>query len=579
MLNNNGFGNTFLTKTPRRIYLITAVLILFSCSIFESPDESLTVSIVQPVNGDTVAVPITIRTSVENDALQRVDFLIDDKLIGSDETFPYEQLWNIYDYSVDQWHMIQSKAVDKNDNTGVSSVIEVYIKLELAVPQLIAPDFSAIITSDSVSMEWLPVTDATSYFLEIATDYEFANTIDSATVPALSYSQQLERGSYFWRVKAIGNDGAVSAWSSTKHFYIGEYHLVEGVNIRYSVDAKLDLYGMLMLSVMTDLGETALIKLDAEFNIDWMKLFGSDVLAFGGIILVDPNMGFILTGTRDDSIGSRRDAAAIKVDNSGEIIWELSFGFRENDEVFGSIFTNDGNIISVGYTDSISYYNDLFIWKFDQAGNELWHKTIGGDGNDRGYSILQTGDNGFLILGNTTSYGAGSWDHWLVKTDSLGNMEWNKTYGGPGYERFGQVLLENGPNYIIGCNLESGTSDLYDIWIINVDEQGNIITDHLYDFEGQDFLTDMLITSEGNYLITGMTSAASSDGADILIFKTSPTGDILWQRTFGGIGGDAGIRIFAMPDGTYTVVCETYSYSPNNEIMILNIDTDGNLLN
>ena len=118
-------------------------------------------------------------------------------------------------------------------------------------------------------------------------------------------------------------------------------------------------------------------------------------------------------------------------DRNAAYSWEKTFGGADSSEVAYSVQqTSDGGYIAVGYAGSGAEM-DIYLVKIDKDGNSIWEKTFGFSGRDTGYSVQQTSDGGYIIAGYTTSYGAGSSDAYLIKTDSAGNIIWEKTFGGP----------------------------------------------------------------------------------------------------------------------------------------------------
>ena len=162
---------------------------------------------------------------------------------------------------------------------------------------------------------------------------------------------------------------------------------------------------------------------------------------------------------------NRADVWLIKTDSQGQEEWNQTRAFTAgyNEDVGYSVQqTEDGGYIITGYTGDVSLSGgslpDLFLLKTDSQGQEEWNQTFGGSDYDYGRSVQQTEDGGYIITGYTRSYGNGSYDVWLIKTDSQGQEEWNQTFGGSGYERGYSVQQTEDGGYIITCLLYTSPS-------------------------------------------------------------------------------------------------------------------------
>jgi hypothetical protein len=211
------------------------------------------------------------------------------------------------------------------------------------------------------------------------------------------------------------------------------------------------------------------------------------------------------------------------------VLWDRTFG-GVRDEVGKCVRqTTDNGYIIVGITNSFGMgYYDIWLIKTNSIGNIVWDKTFGGTSNDRGRCVQQTTDGGYIIIGTTVSFGVDG-DVWLIKTDSTGNMVWNRTFGGADtdYGLYGQQTTDGG--YII----TGRKSDA--IWLIKTDSTGNMVWNTTFENYGfKSWSRCVQQTIDGGYIIIGF---RESDGVGKLFdswsIKTDCDGNKIWNRMFG----------------------------------------------
>ena len=155
--------------------------------------------------------------------------------------------------------------------------------------------------------------------------------------------------------------------------------------------------------------------------------------------------------------------------------WTRTYGGAITDYGYSVVQTADGGYAVAGYTLSIAEGRDFWLVKTDALGNHLWNQTYGGTGDDEAQSIIQTDDGGYAVAGYTYSFGAGNTDFWLIKTDALGNHLWNQTYGGTGHDTDTRSVVQTSDGgYVIAGNTASFGAGGHDFWLVRISTESGL---------------------------------------------------------------------------------------------------------
>ena len=220
--------------------------------------------------------------------------------------------------------------------------------------------------------------------------------------------------------------------------------------------------------------------------------------------------------------------------------------------------------------------SDFYLVKTDANGNLMWNKTYGGTADDFGRSVVQTSDGGYAIVGTMTS-AATSYDVWLVKTDANGNMQWNKTYGGTDLDNGDSVVQANDGGYVIAGDTSSVLS-LPDAYLIRTDASGNMLWNKTYGGASSDYGNDVTRTIDGGYAISGNTWSFGAGWYDMWLIKTDSNGNALWNKTYGGPDLETGNSVIQTSDGGYAIGGITASAGQGgNDAFLVKTDSNGNM--
>jgi len=284
----------------------------------------------------------------------------------------------------------------------------------------------------------------------------------------------------------------------------------------------------------------------------WIRTYGGSEWDFGHSVQITADSGYIITG-RTMSYGSGgEDLYLIRIDPSGDTLWTKTYGGTDSDGGCCIEKTTDGGYIIAGRTWSFGAGGgDVWLLKTDSLGDTLWTKTYGGGNEDWGYSVQQTEDGGYIIVGYKM-FSPGEGDVYLIKTDSSGNEQWSNTYGGSNYDEARSVCQTPDGGYII-CGTDNYNTSNSDLYVIKTDSLGNELWSRTYGGTLMDYGLGISLTLDGGYIIAGKKNISGLAG-EAYIIRMDSNGDTLWTRTFGDPADDYAHCARQTSDGGYVVV-------------------------
>lgn len=318
------------------------------------------------------------------------------------------------------------------------------------------------------------------------------------------------------------------------------------------------------------------VKMDQQGRVEWDRSIGGDSYDVPTCVHQTADGGYIICGySRSGISGDKTEASRgqndywiVKLNSTGAIEWDKTLGGEADEWPQNIIQTNDGGYMISGHSYSgISgdkteanrgIGDDFWFVKLDGSGNLVWQKTIGGDNYDETPSIQQTTDNGFIVCGSSysgvsgekTDTSKGFLDYWLLKLDETGNIQWQKTIGGSGYDAVNSLKQTFDGGYILCGTSDSPVSGdktgirrgKNDYWIVKLDNSGNIQWNRTCGGNEQESANYIIQTRDSGYVIAGTSysgisgekTEASRGQSDVWIIKLSKNGFVVWDKTIGG---------------------------------------------
>ncbi|MDD5529587.1 MAG: T9SS type A sorting domain-containing protein [bacterium] len=315
----------------------------------------------------------------------------------------------------------------------------------------------------------------------------------------------------------------------------------------------------------------------------WTRIYGGSSDDYGFSVEQTTDGGFIIAGwTYSFGVGTPDSSSnfyLIKIDSLGDTLWTKTFGGTSDDFAWSVQQTQDSGFIIAGYTMSFgSGEEDFYLIKTNLSGDTLWTKTYGGNYVDYGYSVEQTTDSGFIIAGYTQSFGAGG-DIYLIKTNSSGDTLWTKTYGGSSEDYAYSVEQTTDGGFIItGLTHSFGTVG-GSVYLIKTNSSGDTLWTRTYGGSNSDWGYSVQQTTDGGFIITGMTYSLGGGYQDVYLIKTDYLGDTLWTKTFGGTGNDWGYSVEQTTDGGFIITGCTQSFGiVGGNVYLIKTNSSGDTL-
>jgi len=317
------------------------------------------------------------------------------------------------------------------------------------------------------------------------------------------------------------------------------------------------------------------LRLDAFGNVVWQKAYGGSggdiargitTTSSGDIIVVGKTMSF------GDWIA---DAWVLRLDADGNVKWQRAFGgVGAGDEAI-AVAESDGDIIVVGHTYSFGAgSSDVLVVKLDENGNILWQRAYGGSGFDEAWGVAVADNGDIIVVGYSESFGSGIYDVWVLRLDGSGNIIWQKAYGEAGADFAHDVAVaDNGDIVVVGQT--SGS-----LLVLRLDGQGNVKWQKAYSGASDDLAYGVVIADNGDIIVAGRSNSFGNSSDYIWVLRLDENGNIVWQKAYGGTSDDLAYGVALAGNGDIIVAGETESFGVRmgtSDFIVLRLDEDGNL--
>jgi hypothetical protein len=325
----------------------------------------------------------------------------------------------------------------------------------------------------------------------------------------------------------------------------------------------------LLSTIVVTIGLLAAGRVVYAQNAVWSRHYGGAYNEGGYACAPTADHGFMAVGSTYSYGNGDHDIYVVRLDSLGDTVWSRTFGGTATDFGRDVQVTPDSGCIVVGSTTSWGAgKEDLVILKVSSAGDLVWSKTYGGANSDEGWSVRWTHDSDLIVCGTTASSGAGYGDLWLLRLTRGGDSVWARTFGGAGGES-GMAVRETNDGFIaVGATgtFGEGYSSIY---AVKVNFAGDSIWAKPFGGAKADFGYAVEVSVFGDYLIAGSTASYGQGYYDAYLIDVTPFGDVAWEKTYGGAKDDRGYAICNIPSGDILLAGTTESSGQGGTDMYL----------
>jgi hypothetical protein len=302
----------------------------------------------------------------------------------------------------------------------------------------------------------------------------------------------------------------------------------EGAGSEFRCVLDLDSGFLLVGNVFLPSGDIDgyVVRVDDEGNLSWNITLGEEEVdkLFSAVETQD---GFMLVGLTH-SFGNDSEVWVVKIDVNGNEVWSKTYGGAMEDAGRAIAPTEGNHYFVAGYTNSMGNGDyDFLLLKIDASGNMTWNKTYGGTQSDKAYAIAETA-GGCVATGDTRSKGEGESDAWIIKVDVNGDLVWERTVGGEGFDMPNCVTVSNYGGYLVGGFTFSFGNGERDFWLLKVDDSSNVLWSCTLGRTEFEEAYAALEVAENEFVMAGWTNSIGQGHYDFYVAKISAENDDDW---------------------------------------------------
>jgi hypothetical protein len=310
----------------------------------------------------------------------------------------------------------------------------------------------------------------------------------------------------------------------------------------------------------------------------WERTFGGTLDDKAYAVAATADGGLVVAGHSRSFSGMQYDGWIVRLDRSGQLVWDRKLGSIRDERVYGTVVHQHGIVIAGLARTAGTDGNEAWVVGLDHNGHQQWERFIGGRGNDKARTVAASAEGGFLVGGTGQQPGTGHTDGLLIHLQDDGTTRWVQSYGGTGDDGiFHVATLPDGGIAAVGYSDAGGASG-YELWVLRLDEQGKILWERRLGHGLFDSATGVAPAPNGGLMVAGITSEDAFRLDDVWLLRLDSAGDIVWERIFRNPRRDGAWALVTTSEGRYAVAAATESRGAGStDAWLLGIDDKGHV--